>query len=302
MSINPSGARLELLALLLLLMLVATTPCWNAASAASADDPTVISAAKRDRHGFLVHTVRSAYQDAPTQLQILLPDRMQKDQRYPVLYVLPVEAGEGSRYGNGLLEVKKHDLHKKHGLICVQPTFARLPWYADHPREATIRQETYLLDVVLPFIERTYPAQKHAEGRLLLGFSKSGWGAFSLLLRHPDVFVRAAAWDAPMMLDRPGPYGSGDIFGTPENFEKYRISTLLEQRAHKLGTRTRLALLGYGNFREHHQKLHEKMLRRKVPHEYKDGPKRQHDWHSGWVAQAVAFLAKPESAECPERE
>lgn len=289
-------------ALLLLLTLVAPAPCWNAASGDSADDPPVISAAKRDRNGFRVHTVRSAYQDAPTQLQVLLPYRMEKDQRYPVLYVLPVEAGESSRYGNGLLEVKKLDLHNKYGLICVQPTFARLPWYADHPSETTIRQEAYLLQVVLPFIERTYPAQTKAEGRLLLGFSKSGWGAFSLLLRHPRVFGRAAAWDAPMMLDRPGLYGSGDIFGTRENFEKYRISALLEKQADKLGKRARLALLGYGNFREHHQKLHEQMRRWKVPHVYQDGPKRKHDWHSGWVAQAVAFLAKPESAEDQKRE
>jgi hypothetical protein len=59
-------------------------------------------------------------------------------------------------------------------------------------------------------------------GLLLLGFSKSGWGAlFSLLLRHPDVFGKAAAWDAPLVMDSPGRHGNGDIFGTPENFEKY---------------------------------------------------------------------------------
>jgi hypothetical protein len=28
-----------------------------------------------------------------------------------------------------------------------------------------------------------------------------------------------------------------------------------------------------------------------VAHEYKDGPERKHDWHSGWVAEAVEFLA-----------
>ena len=67
------------------------------------------------------------------------------------------------------------------------------------------------------------PVQTVPAGRLLLGFSKSGWGAFSLLLRHPDVFGRAAAWDAPLMMNKPGPYGSGDIFGTPENFARYQI-------------------------------------------------------------------------------
>jgi hypothetical protein len=33
------------------------------------------------------------------------------------------------------------------------------------------------------------------------------------------------------------------------------------------------------------------MERLKVPHEYRDGPQRKHDYYSGWVAEAVEFLA-----------
>ena len=52
-----------------------------------------------------------------------------------------------------------------------------------------------------------------------------------------------------------------------------------------------LAVLGYGKFSESHKAVHDLMDRLKVPHEYRDGPQRQHDWHSGWVAGAVEFLA-----------
>ncbi len=112
-------------------------------------------------------------------------------------------------------EVKKLDLHNKIGVIFVVPTFSHLPWYADHPTKPEVRQETYFVKVVVPFIDKTYPVKAEAAGRLLLGFSKSGWGAWSLLLRHPDLFSKAAAWDAPLMMDKPGKYGSGDIFGAP---------------------------------------------------------------------------------------
>src|SRR5437773_1672793 len=81
-----------------------------------------------------------------------------------------------------------------------------------------IRQETYFVKVVVPFVEKQYPAQAEPGGRLLVGFSKSGWGAYSLLLRHPDVFGKAAAWDAPLTMTRPQ-YGMADIVGTPEQFE-----------------------------------------------------------------------------------
>src|SRR5581483_7601408 len=155
---------------------------------------TVISNGVRDQNGFIVHTVSSEFQEGKTLLRVLLPDKMDKGRTYPVIYVLPVEAGVESRYGDGLVEVKKLDLHNKLGVIFVMPTFSHLPWYADHPTRPGIRQETYFLRAVLPFVERTYPVRPGAAGRLLLGFSKSGWGAWSLLLRHPDLFGRAAAW------------------------------------------------------------------------------------------------------------
>lgn len=260
-------------------------------SVAAADDPPPrISDAVRDDAGVLVHDVDSAHQAKPTQIRVLQPDNLEADRKYAVIYVLPVEAGTQSRYGDGLAEVRKLDLHNKHGVIFVAPTFAHLPWYADHPTDPRIRQEAYFLKVVVPFIEKTYPVRAEAGGRLLLGFSKSGWGAWSLLLRHPDVFGRAAAWDAPMMMDAPGKYGSGPIFGTPENFAAYRISRLIEDVGPKLGKEPRLILLGIGNFGSEHVAVHDLMQRLKVPHVYRDAPKRKHDWHSGWVAEAVETL------------
>jgi hypothetical protein len=94
------------------------------------------------------------------------------------------------------------------------------------------------------------------------------------------------------MMDAPGKYGSGPIFGAKENFRKYEVSRLLEQRAGKLGEGKRLFVQGYGNFRKEHQAAHELMTKLKIAHEYRDGPQRKHDWHSGWVKEAVEFLVK----------
>jgi S-formylglutathione hydrolase FrmB len=255
-----------------------------------ADKTVTISEAKKDDNGFLVHEVRSPHQAKTTQIRVLLPGKLEKGKKYPVIYVLPVEAGIESRYGNGLKEVQKLDLHNTLSAVFVAPTFSHLPWYADHPTKPEIRQETDFLKVVVPFIDKTYPVRAEAEGRLLLGFSKSGWGAWTLLLRNPDLFQKAAAWDSPMMMDKPGKYGSGDIFGTAENFESYRISKLLADKAEKFKKDTRLILLGYGNFRAEHEQAHALMDKLKVAHEYRDGPARKHDWHSGWVKEAVERL------------
>jgi S-formylglutathione hydrolase FrmB len=252
--------------------------------------PPAISDAKVDAAGFRVHEVTSEYQAGTTLIRVLLPEKVEKGRAYPAVYMLPVEAGTGSRYGDGLAEVKKLGLADKLGAVFVAPTFSHLPWYADHPTNPQVRQETYFVRVVVPFVEKTYPVKADRDSRLLLGFSKSGWGAFSLLLRHPDTFGKAAAWDAPLMMDAPGKYGSGEVFGTADNFAGYRVSKLLEGCAAELKPGKRIGLFGYGNFRGEHQQVHALMEKLGVPHEYRDGPARKHDWHSGWVAEAAGWL------------
>ena len=253
----------------------------------------VIAEASRDTNGLLVHKVRSKRQSTTTQISLLLPDEMEKGKRYPVVYVLPVEAGSGKRWGDSLMEVKKSDLHNKHKVICVEPTFSDLPWYADHNTSTTLRQESYLLKDVVPFIDRSYPVIAEPSGRLLVGFSKSGWGAFTLLLRNPDTFGKAAAWDAPFMMQQPNKYGMGPIFGSQENFEKYQLTRLVVDKAAKFRSDVRLFHFGYGNFQTHHEQMEKLLVENKIAHHYEAGPKREHAWNSGWLAPAVAALTEP---------
>jgi hypothetical protein len=263
----------------------------------AAEPPATISEATRDAQGFLTHTASSAFQAGSTRIRVLLPMAYGNAQRYSVVYVLPVEAHDERRYGDGLLEVKKRGLHERFPAIFVAPTFSQLPWYADHPADPAIRQESYLVEVVVPFVEQHYAARRDRDGRLLVGFSKSGWGAYSLLLRHPDRFGKAAAWDAPLMQERPDRFGMGPIFGTQENFDRYRVSTLIARQAATLGPSPRLILLGYGNFRDHHQRAHTLMTELKFPHVYRDGPRREHLWESGWLGEAVELLLETQPGE-----
>jgi hypothetical protein len=96
-----------------------------------------------------------------------------------------------------------------------------------------------------------------------------------------------------------GKFGSGPIFGSQNNFERYRITDLVRSRAETLkqakgDSPPRLILTGYGSFRAEHERIHELLESVDVPHVYRDGPQRKHDWHSGWVAEAVELLfARP---------
>ncbi len=174
-----------------------------------------------------------------------------------------------------------------HGKRCLSP------WRATPPAPVAVLRGivSRSIAVVLPAIEERYPARAGRSGRWLLGFSKSGWGAWSLLLRRPDVFDRAVAWDAPLAEAVPRNFGMGEIFAAQTNFEQYRVETLLRTRGPHLGQSPRLVLLGYGNFRQQHVRIHDEMVAWGIPHVYRDGPDRKHHWDGGWVSEAVELLA-----------
>jgi len=237
-----------------------------------------------ERKGALWYRVRSPYQAGETLVRFLVPRKLEPPAKRRVLFVLPVEPGTESRYGSGLAAVQALDVHNRYGLVVVAPTFSDWPWYADHPTDKGIRQESYMLKVVVPLVTRLYPHETRWRG--LLGFSKSGWGAFSLLLRHPEAFGAAVAWDAPLMMAKPR-FGMDRIVGTLETFEAYRVPALLAKHAEAVRDTKRLAHFGYGNFREHHQQAHALMKRLGIPHGYADGPRRKHHWDGGWVEDAV---------------
>lgn len=242
---------------------------------------------REERHGVLWVRVRSPYQRGETLVRVVTAERVPPPEKRRVLFVLPVEPGTQSRFGDGLKTMQKLDVANRFGFVVVAPTFSALPWFCDHPSKPELRQETYMLKVVVALVAKLYPHE--AKHRGLLGFSKSGWGAFCLLLRHPEAFGAAVAWDAPFLMSKPS-YGMAAIVGSQANFERHRVPSLLERHAEALRGRKRLAHFGYGNFREHHQQTHALMERLRIPHAYADGPKRRHHWDGGWVPDAVRLL------------
>lgn len=241
----------------------------------------------------IVFTLSSEFQSQATKIRILLPDNLVQERSYPVLYILPTRPDRWDFWWDSpILEAVKYDIANKYQVICVAISLEKMPWFADHPTNPLIRQESFILKKVIPYIDHRYPTIAEKSGRYLLGFSKSGWGAFSLLLRNPDMFHKAASWDAPMMFDTLDVWGSGlsENFGTRENFKKYHIPTLLSRDANTYQKEDRFVLMGYSHKSDHVQKVHILMNNLGVQHTYDNTEKRRHSWHSGWFMQAVEYL------------
>jgi S-formylglutathione hydrolase FrmB len=234
--------------------------------------------------------VASSGQPRPQRVTALLPDSIGPQERLRVVYVLPVEPDSQRMFGSALDEAALLDLQNRYRVMVVAPTFAQTPWYANHPTDSSIQQETFLVRDVIAAVDRQLPTLAVSEGRLLLGFSKSGWGAFSLVLRHPNVFGGAASWDAPMMLDSIGPYDTPAIFGSQMNFQGYRPDVLLRQVGRAVSESHRFVIMGSWFFERETRSAHALMDSLGVKHAYRQGPRREHAWWSGWMSEAFDLL------------
>lgn len=239
--------------------------------------------------GLIRLELRCRYQAGPTVLRILEPTKKPK-QGEPVtfLFVLPVEPAEGTAFGDPVEVIRKLDLHNKHNLVVVYPTFSDMPWYADHPTDATLRQESYVVRVVVPAAQSLYKSE--ANRSLLLGFSKSGWGAVSLLCRNPSLFDAAAAWDAPLMVKDASQFGMNKLMPTTEAFNRYALGEQFKTLNPSIRKNKRIVLLGYDYFGDHIRQAHELLESQNIPHEYDNATQHKHRWDSGWVEGAVDKL------------
>jgi hypothetical protein len=185
--------------------------------------------------------------------------------------------------------IEKMDAHNRYGLICVQPGFALEPWYGDHISQPQVRQASYLRDFVVSWVERRFSVSPDPANRLLLGFSKSGWGAFSLILSNPAVFSAAAAWDAPLMLDELR-FQMPAVFGTRDNLERYRPDMLAPLQKHHFQSSRRLVLAGECCWGEHTAAFHELLTRESIQHLYLNHLHTPHRWDAGWVESVIKGL------------
>ena len=269
--------------------------------AGSAAPPQITPDAQSVNSGIRSYTVVSEYQKGPNALEVLLPDDYTPSKKYPVVYLLPVNTGTSGQWGSGIVEARKANLQNAFGLIFVAPAYDTQPWFGDNPARPEVRQNAYLLEVVLPFIDKEFSTVAGARGRMLIGFSKSGLGAWQLFLMHLDLFDQVAIFDSYQgqpTQEQWNTWGFLDTYGTRENFDAYDPPKLLDQQKQALQkSPRRITLIGGGpGVRVGVDWYRTKLEDYKIPHVYIHGTYMQHNWYSGWLPLAVASMVYPDTS------
>jgi len=240
------------------------------------------------------HVLTSANNGHGTHpLRVLAPTQPAAGAPHSFLYVLPVEAERGSVYGDGMETLGELDAHNRYNLTIVEPSFGIEPWYADNPNDHGLRHETFMVDDLVPWVSQNL-ARSGDEQNWLLGFSKSGLGAIDLILKHPDVFDLAAAWDFPANMATANQFGasSADAYGTEANFQDYYRLTraFVEARRQPFLVADRLWLGGYSVFRSDMSDFETLLTSAGILHTTGSPEEMPHRWDGGWVASAVHAL------------
>ena len=168
-----------------------------------------------DSNGALLYDVTWNVQgNHPFAVRVLIPQHPSSDYAHSFLYALPVENGvTGQSLGDGLNQLESLDVADKYNATIIEPIFPMLSWYADNPLDATINYETFVADIFPQWVDSHFSTTGN-EKNLLIGFSKSGYGAVDLLLKHPTTFDAAAAFDFPADMGRYDGLGSSSAMIT----------------------------------------------------------------------------------------
>jgi hypothetical protein len=247
-----------------------------------------------DANGVDSYDVLSANDGYGAQvLRVLRPTHPAPGVAHNFLFVLPVEPGLGTTYGDGLATMEATDAQDQYNLTIIEPSFAIDPWYANNPNDPNLQYETFMTNELVPWVKANL-ATTGTEQDWLIGFSKSGIGGQDLILKHPDLFKLAASWDFPADMSTYDQFGSSSSsqYGTQANFAANYQLTGAFVAAHEgpFLTKNRIWIGGYNDFPQDVSDYDALLTSNGILHT--NGPSQlvAHRWDSGWVPQALAAL------------
>jgi S-formylglutathione hydrolase FrmB len=210
------------------------------------------------------------------------------------LYDLPVEPGLAqSTYGSGLDELQNLDVEDQYNATIIEPIFPMDSWYADNPNDPTINYETFMADILPQWVDGNF-STTGTEKNLLVGFSKSGYGAVDLELKHPSVFSAVAAFDFPADMSSYDAFGgsSADDYGTQANFQdNYQMNaSFIDAHSAQFTNQDRILISKGPSFQSQVVDFDTLLTSQGVMHTLLNQTNDAHTWSGGWLSGAISGL------------
>lgn len=211
---------------------------------------------------------------------VILPSSYKKKKnKFPVLYLLH---GYSGSYNNWIRKVPQIEaLADDYNMMIVCPDGGYSSWYFDSPIDSAFRYETHVAIEVVDYIDAHYRTIPDARHRAITGLSMGGHGSLFLALRHPKRFGAAGSMSGGVDINASRlrfdiSKRIGDTLNYADNWKKYAVLYIIDHTP----PQNQALIIDCGTedfYFEVNRRLHEKLLRLKIPHDYIERPGK-HDW------------------------
>ena len=224
--------------------------------------------------------------------------------RYPVVYLLHGGSGAFSDWHQKVTEKGiVNQMAEEHQVLIITPGVGPASYYYDSPLLDSVRYETYMIQELIPFIDKNYRTLAQKESRAITGLSMGGHGAITLATKHPSLFTAAGSMSGVMNIDT-------DLWKVGEEFRNLRKKGQIEMlgeinyKAPLFNPYTAVGLVdqlknqeisliidcGVDDFLiETNRQMHSLLMEKKIDHEYIERPG-AHTWNYWTEALPVQFF------------
>jgi len=230
--------------------------------------------------------------------RVILPADYEKASatRYAVVYLLH---GLTGHFDNWSDRTKLKDYAALYGYIIVTPE-GNDGWYSDSATVANDKYESYIIQDLVPEIDKNYRTKADRDHRVIAGLSMGGYGALKFGLKYADKFVIAGSFSgalgaADYSEKKIGPLGKtiDAVFGADDS--ETRKSNDIFKMVREI-TPDKIKALPFLYFDcgtedflfQNNLEFLELVRKQKVPHQYREQPG-GHNWVY-WDAQVNEFL------------
>lgn len=219
--------------------------------------------------------IQSVHLKKGTKVVVIQPNKTNNlEQAYPVIYLLHGYSGNYATWSKIAPQLSKTAEDLKVIFVCPDGGFGS--WYFDSPMDSSIKYESYIINELVPYIDKSYPTKASSKYRAITGLSMGGHGGLYLAMRHQDVFGAAGSTSGGVDF-RPFPK-NWDIKKALGNYEDNKDiwyeHTVLKQ-VDNLANNVLALIIDCGVddfFLEVNRSLHEKLLKLKINHDYIERP------------------------------
>ena len=241
--------------------------------------PSERAAVKAD-HPNTAAVKSNCVENGSAKIVAILPASYEKDAdlRYPVVYLLH---GYGDNEQKWITQKPQlQDLADKYAIIIICPD-GRRSWYWDSVKKPELKYETFISKELVDYVDSHYRTLKSPKFRAITGLSMGGHGALWNGLRHPDVFGACGSMSGGVDI-RPFPkqwsmeQNLGPYAENKGVWDAHTVVNLVDSL--KPGRSKIIIDCGVADFfYKVNQDLHERLLAKKIPHDYITRPG-GHSW------------------------